>query len=439
MKKHHAVLCGLVVLGAAWGCNGGGGGASSNASTTSPVTSGTGPVTSGSGGVVTSGSGGVVASGSIGRTTSSSTGSTTSSSTGSTTTASTTTAPVTERYLYVSNSYGGSIGAFSIDATTGRLKKIANFLCLGGSPNGLATDKAQKFIFAAVTGAATGPSSTVLTYSIDTTSGFLTLMAGAQPTLGTDPQHIVLDPTGAFLLVPDDQDDTITSLSVDAKTGALKVAAKLKLPTGTGVSRLVVSPDSKFVYVTGSGLGDLTTCSFEVGTGKLAVVGKPILKNLKSVGPIAMDPKGQFVYVATADDTTTPPGAVYAYKRNAGTGALTALGKQVTYNKALAQSIVVDASGKNCYVACDSTDYVYAYTIGTTGALTANTPSAAKTGQTPSSLVIDATGKYAFAPCQNTDDLQMLTVDPANGALHDNGNRLKETQGDAPTSLVLVK
>jgi 6-phosphogluconolactonase len=200
-----------------------------------------------------------------------------------------------------------------------------------------------------------------------------------------------------------------------------------------------VSPDSKFVYVTGSGLGDLTTCSFEAGTGKLAVVGKPIMKNLKSVGPIAMDPKGQFLYVATADQTVTPPGAVYAYKRNASTGALTAIGKQVTYNKALAQAILVDASGKNCYVAGDATNSVYAYTIGATGALTPNTPSAAKTGQTPSALAIDATGKYAFAPCTNTDDLQMFTVDPANGALHDNGSRLAETQGDAPTAIVLVK
>lgn len=74
-----------------------------------------------------------------------------------------------------------------------------------------------------------GDENTITIFSIDSDSGKLTLV-GYQPT-GNGPRHFLIDPTGNFLLVANQNSDNVVIYKRDSKTGLLKATGEeIKLP-----------------------------------------------------------------------------------------------------------------------------------------------------------------------------------------------------------------
>jgi 6-phosphogluconolactonase (cycloisomerase 2 family) len=62
---------------------------------------------------------------------------------------------------------------------------------------------------------------TVVAYSIDSSTGALTPVAGSVPAAGAGARALALDPTGKFAYTANNNDNTITAVSIDPSTGAL--------------------------------------------------------------------------------------------------------------------------------------------------------------------------------------------------------------------------
>ncbi|MBS1598089.1 MAG: lactonase family protein [Bacteroidetes bacterium] len=137
----------------------------------------------------------------------------------------------TKPYAYLLDEMSGTVEAFSYTNTTGGLKHFQRISshpsdfkgALGSadihiSPNG-------KFLYASNR----GDENTITIYAIDA-NGKLTLK-GFQPVLGQTPRNFMIDPSGHFLLVANQQSDNVVIFSINQQTGLLKATGRqIKIP-----------------------------------------------------------------------------------------------------------------------------------------------------------------------------------------------------------------
>jgi 6-phosphogluconolactonase len=128
-----------------------------------------------------------------------------------------------KNFAYVMNEQGNSMTAYAFDAAKGTLSAIETEASLPGNvttsssgadvhvhPNGM-------FVYGSNR---SGAESTLVIYSIDQTSGELTLV-GHEPTRGAHPRNFEIDPSGRVLLVTNRDSDNVVSFLIDASTGKL--------------------------------------------------------------------------------------------------------------------------------------------------------------------------------------------------------------------------
>jgi 6-phosphogluconolactonase len=125
-------------------------------------------------------------------------------------------------WVYVVNELNGSIEAFNIDGATGALSRFQTISTLPvgetrepGSaaihvtPNG-------KFLYATNR----GEINNVAMFTINQKTGELTL-TGHQSTLGKTPRDFVIDPTGTFVLVANQNTSEVVTFKIDPSSGKL--------------------------------------------------------------------------------------------------------------------------------------------------------------------------------------------------------------------------
>ena len=216
--------------------------------------------------------------------------------------------------------------------------------------------------------------------------GGLTLI-GTIPT-GTEPNAVVVDPTGRYVYVANWSDGTLCEYAV-GNNGALTNIGTAT--AGSEPSSITIDTTGQYVYV--ANLGSNTLSQYAIGAGgvltslgDIAAAGSPI--------SIAAAPTGHYVYVA--DETGN---AVSEYAIGAG-GLLTSLGNVPSGNDP--QSVTVDPSGRYAYVANWNDATVSEYSIASDGTLTSigTVPS----GSCPESVAVDPAGPYVYAEnyCSNT-------------------------------------
>jgi 6-phosphogluconolactonase len=134
-------------------------------------------------------------------------------------------------YAYLMDEMSGTVEAFTYTTATGGLKHFQRISSHPGdykgeigsadihiSPNG-------KFLYASNRGDA----NSIAIYAIDAT-GKLSLK-GFQSVLGKTPRNFIIDPTGHFLLVANQQSDNVIVFSINAQTGLLKSTGKqIRIP-----------------------------------------------------------------------------------------------------------------------------------------------------------------------------------------------------------------
>jgi 6-phosphogluconolactonase (cycloisomerase 2 family) len=93
---------------------------------------------------------------------------------------------------------------------------------------------------------------------------------------GTGTKDVTFDPSGKFAYAINDGDSTVTAFSVNTSTGALTMVGTAE--TGIGPFALAVDSSGKFLYITNQSDGNVSAYSINTSTGTLAPVpGSPFV------------------------------------------------------------------------------------------------------------------------------------------------------------------
>lgn len=238
------------------------------------------------------------------------------------------------KLAYVSNYGGGNLAVFPVhqDGSLGKASDVVQHQ--GGSVN---PDRQQaphmhsiipaqngKFIYASDLGI-----DKIMVYEVDHQKGKLSAAKSpfVENTPGAGPRHFALHPNGNFAFSAEELSSTIASFRVDQATGALSQVDRVNmLPenfTGNNsAADIHVSPDGRFVYASNRGHDSLVIYSIDPASGKLTFVGH---EDTRGGHPrnFCIDHQGAYVFVANRDGDH-----VVVFKRDANTGKLTYTGEE---------------------------------------------------------------------------------------------------------------
>src|SRR6478736_1033260 len=236
---------------------------------------------------------------------------------------------------YVGTYTGGKsqgIYAYRVETPAGG---APHFVPLGlaaatANPSFLAIDAARHLVFAAnETDSFNGqPSGAVSAFSADPATGQLTLL-NQQSSHGKAPCHLVLDPTGKFLLLANYTSGSVAVYPV-AADGHLGGATSVVQHSGRGPNpqrqegphahAVTFDPAGRFVFICDLGLDRIVAYRLDVASGKLAPVSSAGASVPPGGGPrhLAFGVDGKFAYALNELNAT-----VTALGYDAGSGRLT--------------------------------------------------------------------------------------------------------------------
>lgn len=205
-----------------------------------------------------------------------------------------------QQTLYVTMSYSWYVATFTVDPTTGVLTWVNNGTEVKCGPASATPDTTGTFIYITDNcGAAVNAYKATTTAVSGSNKTPLTAVPGSPFATGGQPISAVAEPSGKYLYVLNQGDNTISGFTIDSSTGALTQlsSSPFAITNGsTSPNTIVVDPSGKYLYVT-SGLyngnqGGVTEFSIDLTTGNLTQVGTTPF----SMGPNASAPEDITIY-----------------------------------------------------------------------------------------------------------------------------------------------
>lgn len=257
------------------------------------------------------------------------------------------------KFVLVANYGGGSAGVLPIKAD-GSLEEMCSFVQHQGTsvdkgrqeaPHGhsINLDAANKFAFVADLGL-----DKVMVYRFDSQTGKITPndppAASVDP--GAGPRHFAFHPSGKFAYVINEMHCTVTGFTYDSEHGVLKpIQTITTLPNGFdgknySTAEVQVHPSGKFLYGSNRGHHSIAAFAIDPATGKLQSIGHA-RENIKTPRNFGIDPTGQFLIVANQDGNS-----LVVFSIDQGTGALKATGQQIEVAKPVCVKFMPLAGGK---------------------------------------------------------------------------------------------
>jgi 6-phosphogluconolactonase (cycloisomerase 2 family) len=276
------------------------------------------------------------------------------------------------------------VAAYTVNSTTGTATNTG-FLTVPAGANGFAKgviDRTGKFFYAVSNNNATGPTDALYAYTINQTTGALTVVAGSPFTTNLNvPVDVqIAHQTGAandYLYVINNGDEvtagSVAGFSIDPTSG---VPTALGTPTiATGVSPLfsTIDPSGTHLYVPNS--VDLTVSVYSIAsTGILTQVGTATTITDGTTPAslpinVAVDPTDTYLYVVDSPSLSTP-GAVYGFTIGTNGAIGTPVGAAIPTGNG-PTGIVVDPTGVLVAVDNNGDNSITPYALGTGGVLTA--------------------------------------------------------------------
>lgn len=237
------------------------------------------------------------------------------------------------KYLYVTNQTGNSLSAFSV-ATDGTLTAISGSPFSAGTAttlNGVVVHPNGNYLYAASMGVSGG----VVGFSIDSTTGALTLLAGSPFSntsggINNTGDGITIHPNGNWLYMGLVNQKHVAAFSIDKTTGVLTGIGTPALNNSNsgynddGGSAVNVSADGKFLY--GTAFSKTASDPKKVIVYSInQTTGEPTYSSEVDAGggpnDVRLDVNGTFAY--TCNSANSP--SISAYSRDATSGVLTPL------------------------------------------------------------------------------------------------------------------
>jgi 6-phosphogluconolactonase (cycloisomerase 2 family) len=235
-------------------------------------------------------------------------------------------------------------------------------------------------------------------YSVNTSTGSLTVLSGFPLALSGDTQVVAVDPQNRFLFVGDTAFSVLHVFAINDSTGALSQIRESPYATVHEPVAIAVDPSGTHVYV--ASLGSNSVGGYSVNTrGELTpIAGSPFATSgTKEFGfDVVINAAGTFVYVEDISN-------IYTYRVNAASGALTLL--QTIAGPFQGSTIALDPHGTYFYAVGSGSNSIRAYAINrSSGLLTSASTSPMVKQNGAYTISISPTGRFAYT-IENNNDL----------------------------------
>jgi 6-phosphogluconolactonase len=167
-----------------------------------------------------------------------------------------------------------SVSGFSVDSGTGALAPVT------GSPftppanadlTGFEFHPTGKFLYASTGTAANG----ILAWSVDSTTGALTVLPASPFAAGTTPLDIAIDPSGKFLYASNGTSGGLSGFTIDAASGALTPMSASPFDRSAVLVGCVIDPSGQLLLAVDAKNEAITLFSIDSSTGVLTQLGSP--------------------------------------------------------------------------------------------------------------------------------------------------------------------
>lgn len=313
------------------------------------------------------------------------------------------------------------------------------------NPSFLALDADERRLYAVnetvdlEAGAGGGASS----FAIDADSGMLTALS-VQVTGGGMPCHLLVHPSGRYLIVANYADGRVSVLPIDADgrlappTDVRQHEARPSTGRPPHAHFVTMDPAQRHLYVADVGLDRVMIYRLDATSGTLQTNAPPWGETHPGAGPrhIAFHPTRPYLYTNGETDLT-----LTVFRHDPETGALHHLQYASTIPEGASgrfstAQMLVHPNGRFAYVANRGHDTIGVFAIDEeTGHSTriANEPTL---GKTPRNFAIDPQGHFLYAANQNSDTIVCFQIDADTGRLTATGHTIAVP---APTCVLFTR
>ncbi len=339
---------------------------------------------------------------------------------------------------------GRGIHLFEVNRTTGALT-AAGIHEMGTSPSCLVVNGDGTRLYSAneTDRAGKDKQGTVSAFAIDRTDGKLKLLNSVRSG-GAGPTFVSIHPSGKFVLVANYFGGSVSVLPIladgslgepsDTKTDAGKIGPTkaTNAPPGsfafsghdrTHAHMIQADPSGRFVLHVDLGLDTIFSWKFDDKKGALTPNDPPSTSLPAGDGPrhFHFHPNGKWLYSLQEEGCT-----VVLFEYDAATGGLTSKQTISSLPPGFAGSnfcsgILVSADGKFVYVGNRLHDSIGIFAVGTNGTLK-HAGDEWTRGNYPRSFNFDPTGEFLYCCNQRGDNVTAFKVDRKTGVLNFTGN-----------------
>ncbi|MFT4150267.1 MAG: lactonase family protein [Paracoccaceae bacterium] len=304
------------------------------------------------------------------------------------------------------------------------------------NPSFLALDTAQDHLYAVNELKSHGDvfGGTVSAFRLDRASGQLSFL-NRQPSLGTDPCHVVVDDRAKVAIISNFMSGSVTLLPV-AADGSLGAPSDFIQHIGSGADpgrqagphahAATLDPQGPWVFVPDLGLDKLMIYRMDAARQMLEPGPVPSVKMKPGAGPrhLALHPGNRFGYLVNELNST-----VSMLDLNREIGGFRYLGTVPTLPEGFSghstcADIQVSPSGHALYASNRGHDSIVSWQINAGTGLLGQPTWVSTGGRTPRAFGIEAGGRVLVAANQDSDLLVSFLIDPVTGTLSATGHSL---------------
>ncbi|MGY3494255.1 lactonase family protein [Bradyrhizobium sp. USDA 4502] len=335
---------------------------------------------------------------------------------------------------------GKGINGYRVDPASGawtHVQLVENLV----NPSFLAFDREQRFLYAVH-----GDFSEISSFRIDRETGSLSLI-NQQSTGGRNPVHLVADQSNRFMIVANYATASLAVLPIRQDGGLEPLAQLLQLPgnggphkveqTGSHPHHVVYDPAGRFLVVPDKGVDRIFTLEFDPAKPLLKLTDPGFAATRPGAGPrhASFHPTLPFVYVNYELDSSL---SVNRYDRATGTITPVQIVPSTPDSFVGANTsaeVEVDPAGRFVYVSNRGNDLIGAYAIDAASGRVTSAGWTSCAGRGPRFMTIDPSGTLLHVANELTDTIVTFEINHESGALSPTG-RVVET--GSPTCIAFA-
>ncbi len=322
---------------------------------------------------------------------------------------------------------GKGIYVYRFDADTGSLEPFS--LTEGvRNPSFVAVHPSRRFLYAVnemkeFEGQASGA---ISAFALEQATGRLTFL-NQKPTHGTDPCHVIVDPTGRWVLVANYSSGSVCVLPIHTD-GSLGDASHVVRHQGSSVDPVrqtgphahgvTFDASGRFGFVPDLGMDKVMLYEFDTLAGALKPCATPWVQTRPGAGPrqLVMHPQGRYAYLINELDSTITAFGTDAVGSLREIQTVSTLPHDFTGSSSGA-TVQVSPQGDYLYGSNRGADSIVIYAIDQTeGTLTCIGHESTR-GRVPRNFTVDPSGEWLLVANQHSDNIVVFRVDRPSGGL----------------------